>query len=90
LVKVPDTKSCEDPEAPPVNDDVATGSLQLYLLPTGTIPLELFTGDAVNGAPLQVTLLISLTSGVGLSVTITVNVAPEQLPDVGVTRYVTV
>jgi hypothetical protein len=52
--------------------------------------LVLFTGDAVNGAPLQVTLLISVTSGVGFNVTITVNAAPVQLPDNGVTLYVTV
>jgi hypothetical protein len=50
----------------------------------------LFTGDTVNCIPLHTTLLIALTSGVGLSVTITVNAAPVQLPDNGVTLYVTV
>jgi hypothetical protein len=50
----------------------------------------LFTGDTVNCTPLHTTLLIALTSGVGFNVTITVNTAPVQLPDNGVTLYVTV
>jgi hypothetical protein len=49
------------------------------------IPFVPFTGEAVNSKPLQVTLVISETSGVGCSVTITVNAAPVQLPNIGVT-----
>jgi hypothetical protein len=54
------------------------------------MPLVTFTGDTVNCTPLHTTLLIALTSGVGFNVTITVNTAPVQLPDNGVTLYVTV
>jgi hypothetical protein len=54
------------------------------------MPLVTFTGDTVNCTPLHTTLLIALTSGVGFNVTITVNTAPVQLPDIGVTLYVTV
>ena len=56
----------------------------------GTIPLVTLVGVTTNPTPLHVTVVIAATSGVGFSVTITVNVAPTQAPDVGVTRYVTV
>ena len=56
----------------------------------GTIPSTLLVGVTLNCTPLHVTVVIAATSGVGFSVTITVNVAPTQAPDVGVTRYVTV
>jgi hypothetical protein len=51
----------------------------------GIIPFVPFTGDAVKSKPLQVTLVISETSGVGCRVIITVNTEPEQLPEFGVT-----
>ena len=49
-------------------------------------------GVTTNGTPLQVTVLIALTSGVGFSVTVTVNELPIHPPDTvfGVTIYVTV
>ena len=54
------------------------------------MPFVPLVGVTVKATPLHVTVVIALTSGVGFSVTITVNVAPTQAPDVGVTRYVTV
>jgi hypothetical protein len=54
------------------------------------MPLVTFTGDTVNSTPLHTTLLIAVTSGVGFNVTITVNAAPTQLSDLGITVYVTV
>jgi hypothetical protein len=47
-------------------------------------------GVTTNATPLHVTVVIAFTSGVGFNVTITVNAAPVQLPDNGVTLYVTV
>jgi len=77
-------------DAPPVTVPVNPGSLHVYLVAIGTIPLAPLFGVTTNGTPLHVTVVIALTSGVGLSVTITVNAAPVQLPDNGVTLYVTV
>jgi hypothetical protein len=77
-------------EAPPVTVPVNVGTLQLYKLLIGTIPLAPLFGVTTNGTPLQVTVVIAVTSGVGFNVIITVNAAPVQLPDNGVTLYVTV
>ena len=44
-----------------------------------------FTGVAVKAVPPQIVLLIAVMAGVGLIVTVTVKVAPIQLPDKGVT-----
>ena len=49
-----------------------------------------FVGVTTKGTPLQVTVLIAVTSGVGFKVTTSVKAAPTQLPEVGVTLYVTV
>ena len=76
--------------APPVTLPVNVGAFQLYLVNNGTIPFVPSVGVTTNGNPLQVTVVIALTSGVGFNVTITVNAAPVQLPDNGVTLYVTV
>jgi hypothetical protein len=77
-------------DAPPVTVPVKPGSLHVYLVSAGTMPFALLVGVTTNGTPLHVTVVIALTSGVGFSVTITVNCAPVQLPDNGVTLYVTV
>ena len=90
MVNVPLTNDWLVPDVPPVTEAVNVGSDHVYKVDCGTIPLVLFTGDTTNGTPLHTTLLIALTSGVGFSVTITVNAAPVQLPDNGVTLYVTV
>ena len=54
------------------------------------MPLMLLVGVTTKGTPLQVTVLIAVTSGVGFSVTTSVKAAPTQLPEVGATLYVTV
>ena len=79
------------PDAPPVNPPVTVGTLQLYVVPPGTIPFVTFTGVTLKNTPLHVVLVIALTDGVGLTVTVTVNVAfaPHSI-DVGVTVYVAV
>ena len=77
-------------DAPPVTLPVNDGNPHVYRVAIGTIPSTPFVGVTTNGTPLHVTVVISVTSGVGLSVTITVNAAPVQLPDNGVTLYVTV
>jgi hypothetical protein len=69
---------------------VTTGTGQLYVVPAGTIPLVRFTGLTVKSTPLQMETVISVIAGFGLTVTVTVNVAPGQLPEVGVTVYVAV
>jgi hypothetical protein len=77
-------------DAPPVTVPVNVGTLQLYKLLIGTMPFVPLLGVTVNGTPLHVTVLIAVTSGVGFNVTITVNAAPTQLSDLGITVYVTV
>ncbi len=77
-------------EAPPVTVPENVGSFQLYKLLIGTIPFVTLVGVTTNATPLHVTVVIAVTSGVGLSVTITVNAAPTQLLDCGITVYVTV
>ena len=77
-------------DAPPVTLPVNPGSSHVYLVNSGTIPFVTLVGVTTNGTPLHVTVVIAVTSGVGFNVTITVNAAPTQLPDNGVTLYVTV
>jgi hypothetical protein len=77
-------------DAPPVTVPVNPGSSHVYLVAIGTIPFVTLVGVTTNATPLQVTVVIAVTSGVGFNVTITVNAAPVQLPDRGVTLYVTV
>ena len=55
------------------------------MVPAGTIPLVPFTGVAVNTVPVVTVVLISVIEATGLIFTVTVNVAPEQLPDTGLT-----
>ncbi len=59
-------------------------------MPVGTIPLVPSTGFTTKPTPLHVVLLISLITGLGSTVTTTVNGAPGQLPFNGVTGYCTV
>jgi hypothetical protein len=77
-------------DAPPVTVPVNVGTFQLYKLLIGTMPFVTLVGVTTNATPLHVTVVIAVTSGVGFNVTITVNAAPVQLPDNGVTLYVTV
>jgi hypothetical protein len=56
-----------------------------------SLPPNVAAGDTSNGTPLQVTVLNTPISGVGLTVTTTVNAAPSPQPRiVGITVYVAV
>jgi hypothetical protein len=73
-------------DSPPVTVPVNVGTLQLYKLPSGTIPFVGFVGVTTNGTPLHVTVVIVVISAVGGTVTVTVNGAPSpQLAMLGVT-----
>jgi hypothetical protein len=85
LVKVPVNIVAPLPVVPPVNPPVTLGALQLYVVPAGTIPLLPLVGVALNKTPLHPTAVIALITALGLTVTVTANVAPVQLPDNGVT-----
>ena len=73
------------PVTPPVIPPVTAGADQLYNVPEGTIPFIPSVGVTVNVTPLQVTPVIAAIDTLGFTVTVTVNVAPVQLPDNGVT-----
>ena len=51
----------------------------------GTDPLTPLLGVEVKAVALQVAFVIFVIAGTGLTVTVTVNVEPLQLPAVGVT-----
>ena len=59
-------------------------------MPDGTTPLVPLAGVDVNPTALQAVLVMLVIAGVGLTVTVTVKVAPVQLPESGVTVYVAV
>ena len=85
LAKVPlmiDTPLAPDP---PVKLTLIVGDDQLYVVPAGTIPFVMFVGVTVNVTPLHVIVLMAVITAVGLTLTVTVNAAPVQLPDKGVT-----
>jgi hypothetical protein len=85
LVKVPKILSCVLLVCPPVKEALLiVGSDQLYVVPTGTIPLVILVGVTLNSNPLQTVALIGLITAVGLTVTSTVKVAPIQFPSVAV------
>jgi hypothetical protein len=52
--------------------------------------LVTFVGVEVNDDPLHTVFVIVVIAGLGFIVTVNVNEAPEQVPDVGVTVYVAV
>jgi hypothetical protein len=55
------------------------------VVPAGTTPFVTFAGVEVNDDPLQAEFAIVVIAGPGFTVTVNVNEAPEQVPDVGVT-----
>jgi hypothetical protein len=78
------------PAAPPVNP-VPDGVLQLYVVPAGTTLPPPFVGVTVNPTPLHTVAVCAVViDGCGLTVTVTANVLPAHVPDVGVTVYVSV
>ena len=74
------------PVVTPVILPVVPGVDQLYVVPTGTMPLVTFVGVTVKLTPLQLTVVIALITAAGFTVTVTVNTDPVQLPLVGVTK----
>ena len=58
---------------------------QVYNVAIGIIPLTPSVGVTLKLTPLQVTAVIALIVAPGLNVITTVNVAPVQFPDKGVT-----
>ena len=64
--------------APPVTVPVNVGALQLYKLPSGTMPFVTLVGVTTNGTPLHVTVVIVVISAVGGTVTVTVKFVPTQ------------
>ena len=70
---------------PPVRPPVTTGIPQLYVVPAGTTPFAPLAGVTVNTTPPHTGVVISVMAGLGFTVTVTINVDPAQLPDVGVT-----
>ena len=85
MVRVPLTVNALVPAAPPVIPPVTTGAGHVYVVPAGTMPSVRFTGAVIKLPELQISAIKLLTTGIGFTVTITVNVAPGQVPDVGVT-----
>ena len=78
------------PAVPPVIQPVTAGAAHEYIVPAGTIPSVISTGDAVKLPALQIVAAILLTAGFGFTKTVTVKVVPVQLPVTGVTVYVAV
>ena len=72
------------PVAPPVNP-APEGTVQLYIVPAGTIPSVTFTGVTINPEPLHTEADMLLIAGFGLIITLTGNASPVQLPETGVT-----
>jgi hypothetical protein len=90
LTKLPVIVDALLPDAPPVIPPVTVGTLQLYNVPAGTMPFVPFTGVTLKNTPLHVVFVIALITADGFTFTVTVNVDPTQVPDVGVTVYVAV
>jgi hypothetical protein len=64
---------------------VTEGAFQVYLVSAGTMfPTKPAAGDTWNSTPLQVTVDKVVNSGVGLTVTVIVKLAPVHTPEVGV------
>ena len=60
------------------------------MVPEGIIPLVIFTGVAVNKLLLHALKFIAVIAGLGFTVTVIGNEAPEQVPVTGVTVYIAV
>ena len=70
---------------PPVTPPVTVGTAQLNSVPAGILPLMILAGVRLKEVPVQITAVIALITAVGLTVTVTVNGVPLQIPDSGVT-----
>ena len=90
MVKLPVILAAPLPVPPPVILPVTLGALHAYVVPAGTMPFVPFTGVTLNNVPVTTVVLISVIVATGLIFTATVNDAPAQLPDTGLTWYVAV
>jgi hypothetical protein len=70
---------------PPVTSAPMAGAVQVYVVPAGTP-----AGVVLKAAPLQIVAVCAATTGIGFTVTVTVNVAPGQPFALGVTVYTAV
>ena len=77
------------PATPPERPPDTAGASHVYVVPAGTRPSVASTGVTVNPASLQTAVARLLIAGLGLTVTTTSKGVPVQLPDFGVTEYVT-
>jgi len=89
LVRVP-VIDAPLPPTPPVRPPVTTGTPQVYVILPGTIPSVPFAGVAVKAEALHTDLVIAVTTGTGLTVTVTVKFDPVHVAVDGVTVYVAV
>ena len=64
-----------DCDKPPVNP-LPVGTLQVYVVPLGTIPLVLLTGVTLNVTPPQAVPVIGVITAVGFNVNVNINEAP--------------
>ena len=85
LFKVPEMKAALVALVAPVSPPVTAGTDQLYSVPAGIIPLVLLVGVTAKEAPVQIEAVIGLITAEGLTVTVTVNAAPLQEAEAGVT-----
>lgn len=73
------------PEVPPLKPADIVGTDQLYCVFAGTTPLVPFTGLTVNVPLPHIELVMVVMAGFGVTLTVTKNKLPEQLPNEGVT-----
>ena len=85
LVRLPLIFELLVPDNPPVTPPVTVGADHEYKVPTGTIPLTPSVGVIEKVMPLQALKRISVTIGLGVRFTVTVNGVPVQFPETGVT-----
>ena len=85
MYKVPEINDPFVTLIPPVNPPVTVGAAQLYIVPSGTIPLVILVGDIEKVFPLQILADRALTTAKGFTETMIVKTDPLQLPDTGVT-----
>ena len=60
-------------------------TVQVYVVPVGTMFPDPFVGATVNAVELQIVGVCAATNGFGSTVTVVVNDEPTHEPDVGVT-----
>ena len=70
--------------ASPVTFALST-TVQVYVVPVGTMFPDPLLGATVNTAALHAVAVCEVTNGFGLTDTVTVNVDPVHEPDTGVT-----